>query len=57
MAKRIRTTAVFFDGEKHYRGDMCWCGAEYDEATNFFIHPLKFEKEKNISTEDKEFRA
>lgn len=58
MANKVRDSRhIVFDGERHLTGDMCWCEPEYNELTNFFLHPMRFEKGKNVSTEDREFTA
>lgn len=50
MSKKLLTTPITFDGEKHIRGGLCWCAPKLEEDTNTYIHALKFDKGSNVKT-------
>lgn len=58
MASRLHEhKSIIFDTEQHIEGELCWCGPRYDKRYNLFLHPLKFESGKNVSTIDREYNA
>lgn len=43
MAKRLWVEQIDLDGERHERGEFCWCRPDFDRQDGIYWHNLRFE--------------
>ena len=48
MSRKDALEHIVFDGERHIRGEMCWCDPTYERDTDTYRHSLKLDKGFNV---------
>lgn len=57
MATLAKDEVIYFDDERHFANDLCWCGSKHAEQDEekVIVHKLDFNKGQTVS--DKDYQA